>query len=495
MSETVEKPAHDRREAGERVQDALAEITALLRKHRLVEGLVQEQLEHAPVAEGGNRGEVVESLVTRQNKAQLQRKLDRLHPADIAYILDALPLDERLYIWDLVKADRDGEILLEVSEPVRESLISSMDTEELVAAAETLDAEEIAELAPDLPQEVMDDVFSSLPVEEREKLRAAMSFEDDMVGALMDFEDLQVRPDVTLEVVLRYLRRFEDLPSQTDQLFVVDRDERLLGVLPVNKLIVSDPERMVADVMGQPVVKLLQHEKASDAASAFERYDLVSAPVVDTNDKLVGRVTVDEILDFVRGRGEEEVLAQAGLEKEEDVFASVWKSFQNRWTWLAINLGTAFIASRVIGVFEGSIEKLVALAALMPIVAGIGGNSGNQTITMIVRAAALGQVTREHARTLIRKEIIVAVINGLVWGGVMGMVAMLLYRDVALGLVMVLAMTLNLILAASMGVLIPMTMMKFGRDPALGSSVMITAVTDSGGFFIFLGLATLFLIR
>ena len=238
------------------MQDALAEITALLRKHRLVEGLVHEQLEHAPVAEDGERGEVVESLVTKQNKAQLQRRLDRLHPADIAFILEALPLDERLYIWDLVKAERDGEILLEVSEPVRESLISSMDTEELVAATETLDAEEIAELAPDLPQEVMDDVFSSLPVEEREQLRAAMSFEDDMVGALMDFEDLQVRPDVTLEVVLRYLRRFDELPSQTDQLFVVDRDEKLLGVLPVNKLIVSEPETLVSDVMLPPVVKL-----------------------------------------------------------------------------------------------------------------------------------------------------------------------------------------------------------------------------------------------
>jgi magnesium transporter len=494
MSETVEKQAGERPEAGERVQDALVEITALLRKARLVEGLVHEQLEHAPVT-GENRGELVESLVTKQNKAQLQRRLDRLHPADIAYILEALPLDERLYIWDLVKAHRDGEILLEVSEPVRESLISSMDTEELVAAAETLDAEEIAELAPDLPQEVMDDVFSSLPVEEREQLRAAMSYEDDMVGALMDFEDVQIRPDVTLEVVLRYLRRFEQLPSQTDQLFVVDRDEKLLGVLPVNKLIVNEPDRIVADVMEAPAVTLLQHEKASEAASAFERYDLVSAPVVDTNDKLVGRVTVDEILDFVRGQGEEEMLAQAGLREEEDVFASVWKSFQNRWTWLAINLGTAFIASRVIGAFEGSIEKLVALAALMPIVAGIGGNSGNQTITMIVRAVALGQVTREHANKLFRKEILVALLNGLVWGGVMGIVAMMLYRDVALGLVMVLAMTLNLVLAASMGVLIPMTMLRYGRDPALGSSVMITAVTDSGGFFIFLGLATLFLVR
>jgi magnesium transporter len=495
MSEPVATKEIERPEARERVQDALAEVATLLRKHRLVEGLVHEQLEHAPVGDKTGRGEIVESLVTKQNRAALTRKLDRLHPADIAYILEALPLDERLYIWDLVRAARDGEILLEVSDAVRESLISAMDTEELVAAAETLDAEEIADLAPDLPQEVMDDVFSGLPLEEREQLRAAMSFDDDMVGALMDFEDLQVRPEVTLEVVLRYLRRFDELPSQTDQLFVVDRGEKLLGILPINRLIVSEPDTLVSAVMQPPVVKLLQHEKAGDAASAFERYDLVSAPVVDTNGKLVGRVTVDEILDFVRERGEEEMLAQAGLREEEDVFASVWKSFQNRWSWLAINLVTAFIASRVIGAFEGSIAKLVALAALMPIVAGIGGNSGNQTITMIVRAVALGQVSRDHASKLFRKEIVVAAINGVVWGGVMGVVAMLLYKDIALGLVMVLAMTLNLMLAALMGVLIPMTMLKFGRDPAVGSSVLITAVTDSGGFFIFLGLATLILIR
>jgi magnesium transporter len=340
----------------------------------------------------------------------------------------------------------------------------------------------------------MDDVFRALPVEEREQLRAAMSFEEDMVGALMDFDDVQVRPDVTLEVVLRYLRRFDELPSQTDQLFVVDRNETLQGVLPLPKLIVSDPRLEVGAVMEPPAVKLLQHEKADVAASAFERYDLVSAPVVDTNDRLVGRVTVDEVLDFVRERADEEALAQAGLREEEDIFASVWKSFQNRWTWLAINLVTAFIASRVIGAFEGSIQKLVALAALMPIVAGIGGNSGNQTITMLVRAAALGQVTPGHARKLVRKELTVALINGLIWGGVMGLIAMLLYRQVPLGLVMVLAMTLNLMLAAIMGVVSPITMIRFGRDPAVGSSVMITAVTDSGGFFIFLGLATLILV-
>jgi magnesium transporter len=491
MADSVNAPVADRLEPRERVQDALAEVTALLRKHRLVEGLIHEQLEHAADTARDGLGH---SVVARQNKAELERTLARLHPADIAYVLEALPLDERLYLWDLVKADRDGEILVEASDAVRESLISSMDTDELVAATEVLDAEEIAELAPDLPQEVMDDVFQHLAVEEREQLRAAMSFDEDMVGAWMDFDDVQVRPDVTLEVVLRYLRRFDELPSQTDQLFVVDRDERLLGVLPLNRLIVSEPDAEVAAVMQAPVVRLLQHENVETAASAFERYDLVSAPVVDTNGKLVGRVTVDEVLDFVRQRGEEEMLAQAGLREEEDVFASVWKSFRNRWAWLAVNLVTAFIASRVIGIFEGSIQRLVALAALMPIVAGIGGNSGNQTITMIVRAAALGQVTREQSRQLIRKEVTVALLNGIVWGGVMGVVAVMLYRQVSLGLVMVLAMTLNLLLAAMMGVLIPMTMIRLGRDPAVGSSVMITAVTDSGGFFIFLGLATLFLV-
>jgi magnesium transporter len=243
-----------------------------------------------------------------------------------------------------------------------------MDTDELVAATETLEADEIAELAPDLPQEVMDDVFQSLAVEEREQLRAAMSFDDDMMGVLMDFEDVTVRPDVSLEVVLRYLRRLEEIPSQSYLLFVVDRDETLLGVLPVNRLLVTDPMMTVGEVMQPSVVKLLQHEKAGEAAHAFERYDLISAPVVDTNDKLVGRVTVDEILDFVRQRGQEEMLAQAGLREEEDVFASVWASIKNRWAWLAVNLVTAFIASRVIGAFEGSIEKLVALAALIHIV-------------------------------------------------------------------------------------------------------------------------------
>ena len=468
------------------VQDSLEEVTALLHKHELVEGLVRRQ--------EGPRQELVENLVHKLHLVELQKLLDGLHPADVAYILEALPLEQRLIVWDLVKAERDGEILLEVSDAVRETLIAHMDQTELVAATGQLDTDEIADLAPDLPTEVMQDVFKSLSAEEREQLRAALSYPEDTVGALMDFEMVEVREDVTLEVVLRYLRRLDQMPDHTDQLFVVDRQERLKGVLPVNRLLVTDPEVLVADVMVHEVVKFQPGEKAQDAADAFERYDLVSAPVVDETDKVVGRVTVNEVVDYIQRVKDAEMLTAGGLKEEEDLFASVWRSLTNRWTWIAVNLVTAFIASRVIGIFEESIVKLVALAALMPIVAGIGGNTGNQTITMIVRALALGQITRDNARKLFVKEIGVSAVNGLIWGGVVGLFAFLIYHSWQLGVVMTGAMMLNLLLAAVMGVSIPLIMQKFGRDPALGSSVMITAITDSGGFFIFLGLATMFLV-
>lgn len=470
----------------EDLQERLAEVQTLLARHKLVEELVHRQ--------EGPRHDLVEDIVHKQHLNELQDRLEPMHPADIAYVLEALPTDERLIVWNLVNPELEGEVLLEVSDAVRESLIESMERTELVAAAETLDADELADLAPDLPQGVIDDVFRGLSVEEREQLRAAMSYPEDSVGSIMDFDMVTVREDVSLEVVLRYLRRFDELPDHTDQLFVVDRDEHLKGVLPLNILLVNEVDVEVGTLMQTDFVELEPDDLADEAAKAFERYDLVSAPVVDPEGKLVGRVTVNEVVDYIREEAEHEQLAQAGLREEEDIFASVWDSVKNRWSWLAINLVTAFVASRVIGAFEDSIEKLVALAALMPIVAGIGGNSGNQTITMIVRAMALGQVALANARQLIRKEITVSLLNGLIWGGVMGLVAMLLYKDVALGVVMVLAMTLNLLLAALMGVLIPMSMLKFGRDPALGSSVLITAVTDSGGFFIFLGLATVFLV-
>jgi magnesium transporter len=425
---------------------------------------------------------------------ELRARLEGLHPADIAYMLEALPHEERRAVWDLVKADRDGDILLEVSEAVRESLIEAMDSRELVAAAETLEADELADIAADLPAGVMEEVVQSLPAEERERLRAALSYPEGSVGALMDFEHVAVREEVTLESVTRFLRRLDELPAHTDQLFVIDRAQRLKGTLPLARLIVSDLELQVGRVMVAESVRLYPEDSSEDAANVFERYDLVSAPVVDSAGSLIGRLTVDAVVDYIREKSAESRLAEAGLREEEDVFAPVLDSFKNRWAWLAVNLVTAFIASRVIGLFEGSIARLVALAALMPIVAGIGGNSGNQTITMIVRALALGQIQGPYWTQLLRKEIGVALLNGVVWGVLLGIVAYLLYGNVALGGVMALAMILNLLLAAVMGVAIPWVRARFGKDPAVGSSVLITACTDSGGFFIFLGLASLFLV-
>ena len=396
--------------------------------------------------------------------------------------------------WQLVRSDRDGDILLEVSDSVRQSLIADMDDHELLAAAKEMDADELADLAPELPRDVVHELMETLDAQQRERVRSALSYYEEQVGALMDFEMVTIREDVSLEVVLRYLRRLKELPNHTDKLFVVDYDGILKGVLPIKRLLVNDPDKKVAEVMATDPVSFHPEEDAYDAAQAFERYDLVSAPVVDKSDRLIGRLTIDEMVDLIREESESEVLNMAGLREEEDIFASVWRSLRNRWAWLAINLITAFLASRVIGLFEGSIEKLVALAALMPIVAGIGGNSGNQTITMIVRAMALDQVSPGNTSRLMRKELAVSLLNGLIWGGVIGAVAFWLYGSWSLGLVMTAAMTLNLLLAALMGVLIPMTLTRLGRDPAMGSSVMITAVTDSGGFFIFLGLATLFLL-
>ncbi len=426
--------------------------------------------------------------------AELQQRLDEMHPADIAVILESLPLDDRLAIWQRVRASRDGEILLEVSDAVRESLIADMDQREIMAAVGPLDADELADLVEDLPTEVLPELMASLDAQQRERVQSALSWEDDQLGALMDFEMVTIREDVSLEVVFRYLRRFDELPAQTDKLFVINQDNLLTGVLPLHWLLVNPPEKMVGEVMAPDVNTFHPADDAYDVAQAFERYDLVTAPVVDDNGHLIGRITVDAMVDVIREEGEAEALSRGGLREEEDIFASVWASLRNRWAWLAINLVTAFIASRVIGLFEGSIQRLVALAALMPIVAGIGGNSGNQTITMIVRALALNQITADSARRLWRKELAVSLLNGLIWGGVIGVVAWLLYSNLALGLVMTAAMTLNLLLAAFCGVGIPMLMTRFGRDPALGSSVLITAMTDSGGFFIFLGLATLFLV-
>ena len=436
---------------------------------------------------------LIKNLVSKKNISSLENLLDDLHPADIADILESLPVQKRLVLWELVKSENEGDILIEVSDSVRQTLIADMDSTELLAAAEQLETDEIADIAPDLPEEVLQDLLDSLDIQNRERLQSALSYPEDSVGSLMEFEVTTIREDLTLEVVLNYLRKIKKLPNHTDKLFVVDKGDLILGALPLERILVNSPSTKVKSVMAKEIVLFKPEDLADEASNAFERYDLVTAPVVDENKKLVGRLTVEAVMDFIRQEADNEKFSMAGLREEEDIFSSIWKSVQNRWAWLAINLLTAFIASRVIGIFEGSIEKVVALAALMPIIASMGGNSGNQTTAMIVRALAIGQLTQSSIRSLLYKEISVALLNGLIWGSIVGLFAFYLYNNADLGFVMASAMVLNLILAAIMGVLMPLLMHRLGKDPAVGSSVLITAMTDSGGFFIFLGLATLVL--
>ncbi len=472
-------------EKKESLTDILEQIDLLLGKENLTENIRD--------TEDLKKYNLINNLTNKENLKSLNNLLSHLHSSDIADILEALPLERRLAVWELVKSENDGDILVEVSDVVRQTLIADMDNTELLAAAETLDTDEIADIAGDLPGDVLNDLLESLDVQNRERLESALSYPDESVGALMDFDIATIRDDITLEVVLEYLRKIKKLPDHTDKLFVVDHSGSILGVLPLERIVVSESDIKVKDVMSTDAVLFRPEDTAHEASNAFERYDLVTAPVVDDSKKLIGRLTVDAVMDYIREESETEKLSMVGL-KEEDMFSTIWKSVQNRWAWLAINLITALIASRVIGIFEGSIEKVVALAALMPIVAGIGGNSGNQTTTMIVRALALNQVTFSNIRLLLFKEIGVALLNGILWGSVLGVFAYLLYGNTQLGYVMTAAMILNLILSAIMGVMIPLILNRLGKDPAVGSSVLITAMTDSGGFFIFLGLATLVLL-
>ncbi|KAA1148018.1 MULTISPECIES: magnesium transporter [Citrobacter] len=425
--------------------------------------------------------------------AEVGALVAHLPPPDLADTLEALPSEERHALWRLVENEKRGNVLLEASENVWDDLIDEMSDRELLDALQYLDIDEQIYLVQHLPRNLTGRLLATLPAEERTRVRQVLHYEKNSVGAIMEFEVITVRPDVTLEVVQRYLRRLGKMPENTDKLFVTDRNKVLVGELTLTCILLNDVQRKVSEVMEDDPLTFSPEDIAENAARTFERDNLVSAAVVDLSGKLMGRLTIDEIVDVVYEETDTDLRRMGGLSAEEDVFAPVTKAVKTRWAWLAVNLCTAFIASRVIDGFEHTISQLVALASLMPIVAGIGGNTGNQTITMIVRALALQNIQPGNLTFLILREMGVALINGLVWGGIMGGITWWLYDDMALGGVMTLAMMLNLLMAALMGVIIPMTMVKLGRDPAVGSSVMITAITDTGGFFIFLGLATLFL--
>ncbi len=470
-----------------KLEELLRHIVALLEKHRLVETLVERD-------QTSPRHELIESLVHRQHLVELQRKLSSLHPADVAYLLEALPQEDRLLIWRQIDDERSGDVLLEVSDAVRGSLVEILERSELLRVLGSLDADDLAELADTITEDVLADVSRNLPARDRDWLQTTMAYPEDRVGRLMSQDVLTVRESQRVEQVLRLLRGREDLPPNTDSLFVVDARHQLKGVLPLRALLLNDPERPAGELKLTDPVVFDADEAADDAARAFERYDLISAPVVNERGKLLGRLTVDAVVDFIREESEEDALNRAGLRGDEDLFAPIWDSARNRWLWLSVNLCTAFVASRAIGLFEGTISQIVALATLMPIVAGIGGNSGNQTTALVVRGLALGEITPDNKRYLVLKELGVGLMNGLVWGACVGLFAYLLYWNLPLGLVMAAAMLLNLLLAALVGVAIPLILHRIGRDPALGSSVLLTFITDGMGFFIFLGLATLFLV-
>ncbi|MBE2293688.1 MAG: magnesium transporter [Phycisphaerales bacterium] len=475
------------RKSPHKVEEHLRQIAKLLEKHRLVETLVDRD-------RTSPRHDLIESLVHRQHLVELQLKLRSLHPADIAYILEALPLDDRLLIWQQIEDARGGEVLLEVSEAVRDSLIEALEQPALIKVLSQLDADDLAELADAIPDTILAEVLQSLTTHDRDWLQATMAYPEDTVGHLMSQDVLTVRESQRVEQVLLLLRGRNDLPSNTDSLFVVDSRHLLKGVLTLRALLLNDPEKPVGELMLSNPVVFHCNDAANDASRAFERYDLVSAPVVNDRGKLVGRLTVNEVIDYIREESEEDALNMAGLRGDEDLFAPIWDSARNRWLWLSVNLVTAFIASRAIGLFEDTITQIVALATLMPIVAGIGGNSGNQTTALVVRGLALGEITPENTWHLVLKEFGVGLLNGVVWGATVGLFAYVLYWNLPLGLVMAAAMLLNLLLAALVGVAIPLILHRLGRDPALGSSVLLTFITDGMGFFIFLGLATVFLL-
>lgn len=477
---------HDELKHQKNLQDILEQVIELLDKQDLEKSLIHKQ--DMP------RHKLVESLVERQHLVALGKKLEHLHPADVAFILENLPLKERDIVWNLVKEEHAGAILLEVSDAVRESLIADMEQSEIIGVAKHLDSDEIADLVPDLPKDIVSHLLTSLDNQDRTQVQSVLNFPEGTVGALMDFDVVTVRDDVTLDVVLRYLRRRGEFPDHNiDQLFVVDRIGKLEGVLPLRELLIRDGDILVGEVMIREPIFFYTDDLARDAAQAFERYDLISAPVINLHHQLVGCLGVDVVMDFIQETSQKEMLNQLGVQEEEDLFAPVWKSAKNRWIWLVFNIVIAFIISRIVGIFEGTIEKLVALAALMPIIANLGGNAGNQTIALIIRGLALNQINSSNFYHLLLKELGISLMNGALWGSVVGIFAYILYHHFPLSLVMIAAMVLNLLVASLAGVFIPIILHKLGRDPVIGSSILLTALTDSMGFFIFLGLATLFL--
>jgi magnesium transporter len=424
----------------------------------------------------------------------VRRMLNDLHPSEIALMLESLPPRERLVVWELVDADQEGDVLVHVNDEVRASLIESMDTEELVAATGSLDTDDLADILQDLPEAVTREVLRSMDKQNRHLLEAVLSYPEDSAGGLMNTDAVTVRADVTLDAVTRYLRLRGAIPDLTDSLIVINRFDMYLGLLPLTKLLTSEPSLSVGEVMNRDAEAIPASLPEQEVATRFERHDLVSAPVVDDDGRLLGRITIDDVVDVIRDEAEHSLRSLAGLDEESDMFAPVLKSTRRRALWLGINLVTAFIASWAIGRFEDTLQQVVALAVLMPIVASMGGVAGSQTLTLTVRGIALGQVNASNARWLMRKELAIALVNGVIWAVVVGLIAIFWFDDYKIGIVIAVAVAINLACAALAGLALPLMMKRMGIDPAIAGTVALTTVTDVVGFVAFLGLATMFLI-
>ena len=439
------------------------------------------------------RLQAISKLLEEGTLAQVERELRSLHPAEIAHLMESLPHEQREIVWELVPAEDEGDVLVHLNDDVRARLIRDMDNSELLAAAKGLDTDELADILSHYPDDVTEQILDAMDEQHRQRLEAVMSYPEDSAGGLMNTDTITVRADITLDVVLRYLRRIGELPEMTDQLIVTDRHGRYLGLLPLSALLVNDPETLVAEVMDRSQDGIPADMTARDVATLFEKRDLVSAPVVDENGMLLGRITIDDVVDVIRDEAEHSLMSMAGLSEEDDMFAPVVTSSRRRTVWLGINLLTALLASWVIGLFGATIEKQVALAVLMPIVASMGGIAGNQTLTLMIRGIALGQVSKGNARRLLSKEMLVGILNGLIWALIISAIVVLWFGDLLLGAIIATAMLVNLIVAALAGATIPLLLQRLGIDPALAGGVVLTTVTDVVGFLSFLGLAAMVL--
>lgn len=425
---------------------------------------------------------------------RMRRLLAGLHPAETAHLLESLPPNERKICWPLINPDLRGEVLSYIGEEVRTDLMTDMDTADLINATEDLDTDDIADILQDLPDHVVHEILRAMDIQHRRRVEAVLAYDEESAGGLMNTDVTTVRTDITLEVVLRYLRMLGELPENTDSLYVVDHNDHYLGTLRLSQVVSRNRSLLVSEVMSHQVDPIPANMTDRDVARRFEKHDLISAPVVDKDNRLLGRITIDDVVDVIRDEAEHSMLSMAGLGEDEDTFATVKRSVHRRSVWLAVNLLTAFLASWVIGLFETTIQKQVALAVLMPIVASMGGIAGSQTLTLVIRSMALGQLNSKNERWLLRKEMLVGATNGLIWATAIAIVTVIWFNSVSLGLLIGTAIIINLVAAALAGVTIPLGLKRIGIDPALSGSVLLTTVTDVVGFMAFLGFAKLFIV-